>query len=122
LKIAVVGAMHFEVRQETAADIAAIEAVTVAAFMDAPHTSHREQYVVNALRRAGSLSLSLVAQAGGLVIGHVAVSPVSISNGASGWYGLGPLSVMPEHQGRRTGSALMREALRRLRVLAPIRD
>jgi putative acetyltransferase len=107
--------MHFEVREETAADIAAIEAVTIAAFLHAQHTSHREQYLVNALRRAGSLSLSLVVRAEDLVIGHVAVSPVSISDGASGWYGLGPLSVMPEHQGRGTGSALMREALRRLR-------
>jgi putative acetyltransferase len=108
-------APRLEVREETAADIAAIEAVTIAAFMHAPHTSRSEQHIVNELRRAGSLILSLVAQAEDRVIGHVAVSPVSISDGALGWYGLGPLSVMPEHQGRGTGSALMREALRRLR-------
>ena len=107
--------MHFEVAPETAADIAAIEAVTMAAFLHAPHTSHTEQFIVNALRRSGSLAISLVARAEDRVIGHVAVSPVSISNGASGWYGLGPLSVMPEYQSRGTGSALVREALRHLR-------
>lgn len=108
-------APRVKVREETAADIGAIEAVTIAAFLHAPHTSHSEQHIVNALRRAGSLSLSLIAQADDSVIGHVAVSPVSISDGAPGWYGLGPLSVMPDHQGRGTGSVLMREALRRLR-------
>ncbi len=108
-------APRVEVREETAADIGTIEVVTIAAFMHAPHTSHSEQDIVNALRRAGSLTLSLVAQADGRVIGHVAVSPVSISDGAPGWYGLGPLSVLPEHQGRDVGSALMRQTLRRLR-------
>jgi putative acetyltransferase len=101
-----------ELRQETPADVSAIEAVTIAAFLNAPHTSHTEQHIVSALRRAGKLSVSLVAVAEGVVIGHVAVSPVSISDGASGWFGLGPISVLPEHQQRGVGSQLMREALR----------
>lgn len=49
------------------------------------------------------------------MIGHVAVPPVSISNGASGWFGLGPISVVPEHQRCGVGSRLTREALRILR-------
>ncbi|HWX80419.1 MAG TPA: N-acetyltransferase [Steroidobacteraceae bacterium] len=106
--------MKIEIRDENAVDVAAIEAVTVAAFLNAPHTSHTEQFVVNALRRAGKLAISLVADAGTEVIGHVAVSPVSISDGASGWFGLGPISVLPEHQGRGVGSLLMRKALRAL--------
>jgi putative acetyltransferase len=108
--------MKIDIRDEKSADVAAIEAVTVAAFLNAPHTSHTEQFVVNALRCAGKLALSLVADAAGEVIGHVAVSPVSISDGASAWFGLGPISVLPEHQGRGVGSLLMREALRVLRV------
>jgi putative acetyltransferase len=108
--------MKIEIRDESAADVAAIEAVTAAAFLNAPHTSHTEQFVVNALRRAGKLAISLVADAGAEVIGHVAVSPISISDGASAWFGLGPISVLPEHQGRGVGSLLMREALRILRV------
>jgi putative acetyltransferase len=107
--------MDIEIRNETAADVRAIEAVTIAAFLNAPHTSHTEQSIVDALRKAGKLTISLVADAKGTVVGHVAVSPVSISDGATGWYGLGPISVAPEYQRRGVGSHLMREALRVLR-------
>ena len=107
--------MNIEIRNETAADVPAIEALTAAAFLDAPHTSHTEQFIVNALRGAGELTLSLVADAEGTVVGHVAVSPVSLSAAASGWFGLGPISVSPEHQRRGVGSRLVREALRILR-------
>jgi len=101
-----------EIRNETSADVSAIEALTIAAFLNAPHTGHTEQFIVSALRKAGKLTLSLLADANGTIIGHVAVSPVSISDGAAGWFGLGPISVTPEHQGRGVGSRLMREALR----------
>ena len=107
--------MKIEIRDETAADVAAIEAVTIAAFLHAPHTSHTEQFIVDALRKAGQLTVSLVANVDGAVVGHVAISPVSISDGAAGWYGLGPISVAPEYQRRGIGSRLMREALRALR-------
>ena len=107
--------MNITIRNETAADVPAIEAVTIAAFLNAPHTSHTEQFIVNALRKAGFLTISLVADAEGTVIGHVAVSPVSVSDGVSGWFGLGPISVMPRHQRRGVGSRLMHEALRILR-------
>ena len=107
--------MKLDIRNETAADVPEIEAVTKAAFLNALHTSHAEQFIVSALRQAGKLAISLVADAGGEVIGHVAVSPVSISDGATAWFGLGPISVLPEHQRRGVGSRLMREALRILR-------
>ena len=105
------------IRQETPDDVAAIEVVTVAAFLEAPHTSHTEQVIVAALRAAGALSVSLVAEAEGAVVGHVAVSPVAISDGTPGWFGLGPISVLPAWQGRGIGSALMRAALEALREL-----
>jgi putative acetyltransferase len=107
--------MRIEIRRETAADISAIEAVTASAFLNAPHTSHTEQFIVNALRKTGKLTISLVADAEGTVVGHVAVSPVSISDGTPDWFGLGPISVVPEHQRQGVGSRLMREALRLLR-------
>jgi putative acetyltransferase len=55
--------------------------------------------------------ISLVAKTDSSIVGHVAISPVSISDGATGWYGLGPISVAPEYQRRGIGSRLMREAL-----------
>ncbi len=107
--------MDIEIRNESPADVAAIEAVTIAAFLHAPHTSHTEHRIVEALRQAGQLAVSLVADTRGTVVGHVAVSPVSISDGATGWYGLGPISVTPQYQRSGVGSQLMREALRVLR-------
>lgn len=104
-----------KIRAETSADPQAIEAVTVAAFLNARHTSHSEQHIVSALRGAGKLAVSLVAESDGALIGHVAVSPVSISDGTPGWFGLGPVSVVPQHQGRGIGSQLVREALRLIR-------
>jgi putative acetyltransferase len=109
------GPMNMKIRNETAADAPAITAVTIAAFMSAPHTSHTEQFIVTALREAGLLTISLFAEDEGTVIGHVTVSPVSISHGADGWFGLGPVSVLPEHQRHGVGSRLMHEALRMLR-------
>ncbi len=103
------------IRPETSADGSAIEAVTIAAFRDAEHASHTEQDIVRALREAGALTLSLVAEVDGAVVGHVAISPVSIADGAEGWFGLGPISVVPERQGAGIGAQLMHAALDRLR-------
>jgi putative acetyltransferase len=108
--------MTIEVREEASGDIDAIEAITKAAFQNAPYTSHTEHFIVNALREAGELVVSLVAEVNGVVVGHVAISPVSVSDGVRGWFGLGPISVIPEQQGRGIGSLLVREALSHLRA------
>ena len=107
--------MNIEIRNEIPADVPAIAAVTASAFLNAPHTGHNEQFIVSALREAGQLAVSLVAVAEGNLIGHVAISPVSISDGASGWCGFGPISVLPPCQRRGVGARLMREALHILR-------
>ncbi len=72
---------------------------------------------MRALRESGQLVVSLVAEEENHVIGHVAVSPVTITSGASGWYGLGPVSVAPEQQGKGIGTLLITEALSRLPAL-----
>ena len=108
--------MIIRIREETAADLAAIEVVTVSAFLNAPHTRHTEQHIVTALRRAGKLTISLVAEADSIVAGHIAISAVFISNGAASWFGLGPVSVRPENQRRGVGARLVGEALQLLRA------
>ncbi|MCE1250158.1 MAG: N-acetyltransferase, partial [Comamonadaceae bacterium] len=112
--------MTIQLRHETPDDIAAIEAVTIAAFANALHTSHTEQFIVRALRDANELTLSIVAEDQGQVIGHVALSPVTITDRhghkAQGWYGLGPISVLPARQGQGIGSRLMQQALAELRA------
>ncbi len=107
--------MIIDLREETRADWPAIEAVIAAAFLSARRPTPTEQYIVEALRRAGQLTISLVAELDDTVIGHVAVSPVTISDGTSGWFGLGPVAVLPQHQYRGVGSQLVREALTILR-------
>jgi len=105
------------IRNEKESDINAIYDVTVAAFKDHPYSHQTEQFIVNALRVDGALSLSLVAEVDGKVVGHVAFSPVSISDGSEGWYGLGPVSVLPELQRQGIGKALINEGLTRLKLL-----
>jgi putative acetyltransferase len=109
--------LSINIRLEKSSDIQSIHQVTVAAFLDAPHTDHTEQYIVKALRNSGALTISLVAEDSNQIIGHVAVSPVTISDGSQDWYGLGPISVNPNEQGKGIGSKLMRAALEELKKI-----
>jgi len=103
-----------KIRKERPGDADRVHDVTARAFQDAPHTDHTEQFIVKALREAGALSASLVAEEGGEIVGHVAISPVSVSDGSTGWYGLGPVSVLPEFQRGGIGSRLVETALAEL--------
>lgn len=104
-----------EIRPERREDADAIRAVTRAAFADMPHSRQTEAAIIDALRAAGALAVSLVAVEDAQILGHVAFSPVAIDGvAAPGWYGVGPLSVRPDRHRRGIGSALMREGLARL--------
>lgn len=92
-------------------------AVTVAAFKTLESSHHTEQFIVAALRAAGALAVSLVAELDGRVVGHIAFSPVTLSDGTRGWYGLGPVSVLPELQRQGIGKALVKEGLSRLQAM-----
>ncbi|WP_163469467.1 GNAT family N-acetyltransferase, partial [Escherichia coli] len=61
-----------------------------------------------------ALTLSLVAEHNGTPIGHASVSPIVLSNGAAGWYGLAPVSVLPAYQSQGIGSRLIRRLLAEL--------
>jgi len=102
-------------RNEEESDVEAIAEVTIAPFKSLPIGNHTDQYVVSALRAADALAVSLVAEVHCQVIGHVAFSPVTISDGSQGWYGVGPVSVLPEMQRQGVGKSLMNEGLRLLR-------
>ena len=104
-----------EIRTETADDQGAIYSVTEIAFRDMEYASGDEQDIVNRLRDAGALSVSLVATVAGTVVGHVAFSPAGSSDSSGPWFTLGPISVLPEYQRQGIGSALIEEGLSRLR-------
>ena len=95
------------IRNETTSDIEAISEVTIAAFQNLPISNHTEQYIINALRDANALTISLVAEVDGIVVGHIAFSPIAISDGSLNWYGLGPISVLPKYQKQGIGKSLI---------------
>lgn len=105
------------IRNETEADVDAIAEVTIAAFQPLEISSHTEQFIVAALRAAKALAVSLVAECDGRVIGHIAFSPIIVSDGTVGWYGLGPVSVLPQYQRQGVGKRLVREGLARLKAM-----
>jgi putative acetyltransferase len=109
--------MNIVIRNEIKSDIKAISEITKAAFETLPISNHTERFIIDALRDANVLTISLVAVVGKRVVGHIAFSPVTISDGSSGWYGLGPISVLPELQKQGIGKPLIREGLSSLKLL-----
>lgn len=107
-----------QIRPERAGDEAAIRDVTAAAFRTMPYSQQTEAAIVDALRAADALTVSLVAVDHQHVVGHVAFSPITIDEKEGlGWYGVGPLSVHPDFQGQGIGSALMHAGLREIAAL-----
>ena len=103
--------MSVEIRPEEAGDEAEIYKVTADAFRGRPYAGGDEQDLLNRLRELGQLSLSLVAMDGEQLVGQVSFSPVTLSDGSEPWFGLGPVSVLPECQSRGIGGQLIRSGL-----------
>lgn len=108
------------IRPERGSDQSAIHALTEAAFLGLPFSVGTEADIVDNLRADGDLTLSLVAEDGERIVGHIAISPVAIEGGAlreyGDWYGLGPVSVSPECQREGIGSQLIERAISDLRL------
>lgn len=101
------------IRDEQAADIPAIRAITCAAFR-----SSGEADLIDALRARTAPIVSLVADDAGSVAGHIMFSPVTLSGHADlKIMGLAPMAVAPEMQRLGVGSALVRAGLDRCRDL-----
>ena len=105
------------IRPEASGDEATIHALTETAFRDMPFSEGDEQHVIDRLRRDGDLTLSLVAEDEERIVGHIAFSPVTISDGAAGWYGLGPVSVWPELHHQGIGGALITRGIADMRAM-----
>ena len=101
------------VRPEARGDHDAIRTLTARAFAGRPYSDGSEPRVIDGLRDAGALALSLVAVIGERIVGHVAFSPVGPAS-QPGWFALGPVSVEPALQRQGIGSTLIREGLRRI--------
>ena len=100
------------IRRETADDREAIHALVAEAF-----ARRDEADLVDALRDAGDLALSLVAEDEGCLVGHVALSRLKSPERA---LALAPVAVCASKQRRGIGSALIRAALERAKALGSI--
>ena len=87
--------MNVRIREETTSDLKAINRVHELAF-----NSSAEAQLVDLLRSRGVATISLVAEDGGEIVGHILFSPVSIDPPARGWraLGLAPVGVVPDRQ------------------------
>jgi len=100
------------IRREQDGDEAAIAQVIATAFAGVEWSDGSEAGIVARLRDAFELEASYVAVTpSGNVVGHVAFSPVTIDGDRCGWYGLGPLAVLPDWQRRGIGAALVEAGL-----------
>lgn len=103
------------IRNETDGDIPAISRLVTEAMLLLPQSTGTEAGIVEKLRAEGALALSLVAEEEGEVVGHLAASAARVG-AQQGWSLIGPLAVLPARHRGGIGSALMAEALRRLRA------
>jgi len=100
------------IRLEQPEDMVAIWQVNEAAF-----GRPGEADLIDALRQRGAVTLSLVAEQDGEVVGHILFSPVTITHDEVivTAVGLGPMAVSPTHQRAGIGSQLVRTGLQMLR-------
>ncbi len=105
------------IRKEIQSDVGAITDITKAAFGNHPYSNNTEQFIINALRAANALTVSLVAEMEEKLVGHIAFSPVTFSDGSENWYGLGPVSVLPDYQKQGVGTKLVNEGIGLLKGL-----
>lgn len=103
------------IRNETAGDIPAISRLVTEALLMLAQSTGTEARIVETLRAEDALALSLVAEEDGEVIGYLAASAARVGT-QDGWALIGPLVVSPSRHRQGIGSALMAEALRRLRT------
>jgi len=95
----------------------AIWKINIASFAAHPYSHQTEHLIVDALRNADALTVSLVAEVDGDVVGHIAFSPVQIGGKDCMWFALGPVAVLPSLQRQGIGQELVNEGLRILRGL-----
>ena len=112
--------LKLEIRPECSRDAEAIAQLIRSAFLGMPYADGDEAELVEALRAQSALSISLVAEREGTIVGQVAFSPARAPGDTPGWYALGPVAVLPAYQRGGIGSALIRTGLQSIIEAAPV--
>ncbi|MBN2577629.1 MAG: N-acetyltransferase [Pirellulales bacterium] len=105
------------IRPERADDYDAIRGILIAAFTDHQYSHQTEHLIVEVLRTDGALTVGLVAEVEGKVVGHIAFSTIKIDGKECQWFALGPIGVAPELQRKGIGKRLVEEGLEAIRDL-----
>ena len=103
-----------DIRLERSGEEQAISKLITEAFASAEHSDGTEAQIVDRLRNAGALTLSLVAEDAGAIVGYAAFSPVTIDARPAGWFGLGTIAVSPARQRKGIGDRLISHGLEML--------
>lgn len=107
--------LEINIRPEQERDIPQIHNVIKSAFKSVSYSNQKEHFLVDALREAGALEISLVAELHEKIVGHIAFSKVTINGQNEDWYGLAPVSVLPKYQDKGIGSKLILEGLEKIK-------
>ena len=103
-----------QISDERKEDSAAIYTLIQSAFADKDFSSGKEGSIVDALRQANDLTLSLVAKRFKRLVGHIVFSPASVGDQSENIYALGPVAVDPALRHQAIGTALIQAGLARL--------
>jgi predicted N-acetyltransferase YhbS len=112
--------MEIVIRKERPGDEDSIRDLTAQAFATSELGHHGEAQLIDRLRASCAEMISLVAEIDDHVVGHILFTPAVIDSGERQWHGmgLGPMSVLPEYQGKRIGSRLIGAGLAAMRDAA----
>ncbi|HLU90131.1 MAG TPA: N-acetyltransferase [Cyclobacteriaceae bacterium] len=113
--------MEIKIREENRTDYDAVFDLIKKAFEKLALSDHREQFLVQRLRKSTAFvpELSMVAEVGDKIVGHILLTKLKIKDGQNEFdsLALAPVSVLPEFQGRGVGGRLIREAHKKAREL-----
>lgn len=105
------------IRDEASKDRDSIRTCVTQAFAEVVHSQQTENAIIDGLRDANALTLSLVAEKDNEIVGYIAFSKVLVSGKDLNWHGLGPVAVEPAYQRMGIGQQLIRTGLTRLKEM-----
>lgn len=113
--------MKITIRQEEPEDFKEVFTVIEKAFEPLQFSDHKEQFLVERLRKSNAFipELSLVAEIENKIVGHILLTKLKIRNDQDEFdsLALAPVSVLPEYQNKGIGGILIKEAHKTAREL-----